>query len=108
MNIDIIIYHHIMEVEINCDRLYHIATGAWKAGCFASAIELGVFECLKEGNKMGKTELAKAVGIDKFGRPEDLFDTLVSMELLSKQDNMYSNSCEVEKYCVKGKEEYMG
>jgi hypothetical protein len=48
------------------------------------------------------------VGVDKFRIPEDFFDALVSMELLSLQNGFYTNAEDVNVYCVKGKEDYMG
>jgi uncharacterized membrane protein len=52
--------------------------------------------------------LARAVGIEMFVRPEDFFDLLVSMEVLDKYNGLYSNTIDVETYCLKEKEEYMG
>jgi hypothetical protein len=68
-----------METQVSSDKLFHIATGPWKASCFCAALELGVFEVLKGGCRLDKDELAKRVGIDKFRVPEDYLDTLVAM-----------------------------
>jgi hypothetical protein len=57
---------------------------------------------------MDKADLAHATGIERFSKPEDFFDFLVSVELLNKNNGLYSNTIDVETYCLKGKEEYMG
>jgi hypothetical protein len=38
-----------MEQRINSNRLDHIARGAWRSACLAAAIELELFEHLKDG-----------------------------------------------------------
>jgi hypothetical protein len=43
-----------MEQRVNSNKLFNIATGVYRTACLTSAIELGVFENLKDGNKLDK------------------------------------------------------
>jgi hypothetical protein len=41
--------------------------------------------------------------------PEDLFDALVALKVLNRDiDNLYYNTLEVEKYCIKDSSHYIG
>jgi hypothetical protein len=48
------------------------------------------------------------VGVEKFHKPEDLYDALVSMSVLEKKVGFYSNAKDVDVYCTLRSEYYMG
>jgi hypothetical protein len=78
------------------------------AQCFAAAFDLGIFDILKQRKKLDKTELTQLVGVEKFHKPEDLYDALVSMGILERIDGFYSNAKDVDVYCTLGSEYFMG
>lgn len=86
-----------------------IANGVWKSSCLAAALELGVFDLLKSTKHLKKEALTEQLGIQSFAIPEDFFDALVTMGLLLRDDEgYYSNPEDVEAFCTKGSENYMG
>ena len=69
-----------------------VASGTQRAQMFASAIEIGLFDKLAKAPLSSK-DLASELNI-KLRQPSDFFDALVSLGLLNKKDNLYSNTPE--------------
>ncbi len=86
--------------------LMQIVNGFQASRILHSAVELGVFEAIK-GNSIEAVELSELCGTN-INTTEILLNALVSMELLSKEENRYSNNESSKRFLLKGSESYIG
>jgi hypothetical protein len=71
-----------------------------------SAIELGVFTILASGPKTAE-QLTVQLGLHSRSAL-DFYDTLVSLEMLEREDGVYRNTPETDHFLVRGKLSYIG
>lgn len=88
------------------DHIYDLYTGAYKPHIIGIALELDVFSRLEAG--LEKVEnIAQACGCSVAGMSR-LLDYLASLNLLIKQNDKYTLSCDATTFLVRGKKSYAG
>ncbi len=88
------------------EEMRKLASGYQPSKLFLAALRVGIFEALGEGGKSG-AELAASLGLD--ARATSIAcNALVSMGLLSGDENGYENSPESAKYLLKKSKDYRG
>ncbi len=95
-----------MELITDVRELTHIAYGFKAAKAMLSALELGVFECLKD-EPGSLDQVAVATGLAE-NRLETLLTALVSLGLLSKTGDLYENAPAVQTFLVSSQATYLG
>jgi len=88
------------------DYLFQLSCGYWKSHILFTAVEFDIFTLIGKGRLTAK-EISQSIHTDKRAT-EMLLNALVSLELLTKQGNYFSNSHISNLYLVKGKPHYMG
>jgi len=92
--------------EQNPGRLLMLGLGFWGAKTFLSAVELGVFTELAKKPADGAA-LSKALGLHPRSS-RDFLDTLVSLGVLQRNGEIYSNSSDAEFFLDAAKPSYVG
>jgi len=88
------------------ERIWEIARGFQPSRVLLSAVELGVFEALGDGEQTS-AEVASKIGAD--ARATDrLMDALVALGLLTKEGQQFANSPDTREFLVTGKPGYAG
>ncbi len=88
------------------EDIHKTATGYQRAKLLLSALSLGLFETLAEGEKSG-AEAASALGLDARAT-EIAANALTAMGLLEKKGERYANGETAARYLVKGSPDYRG
>ncbi len=86
--------------------IMNLTTMYWNSQAFLTANRIGLFEILAKGELN-----AEAIAEQLKTQPRHtklLLDTCVSLELLEKNNNLYSNTPLSDTYLVSGKQAYMG
>lgn len=87
-------------------RLQRISKAFWESAALMSAVELGVFTAISQGhNTIDK--LAHAIAIEPVNA-ERLLTALTAMDLLSRQEEHFSNAADVQRFLVEGEASYAG
>jgi hypothetical protein len=92
--------------QVTPANIMQIGLGFWGSKVLLSAIELGVFSELADGPLEG-AELSRRMGLHERSY-RDFFDALVSLHLLNRVDNDYSNTTETETFLVRNSPAYIG
>lgn len=80
--------------------------GFWASKTLLSAVELGLFTELAKGRANLRT-LSQRLGLhDRSAR--DFLDALVALNLLERQEGIYSNTKETDLFLDRGKPSYVG
>jgi predicted nicotinamide N-methyase len=87
-------------------RLQRISKAFWESAALMSAVELGLFTAIAEGN-YSLESAAAAMAIEPVNA-ERLMTVLVAMNLLSREGDRFSNAADVERFLVAGKPTYAG
>ena len=87
-------------------KLLQVSTAFWASKALSSAVELGVFTQLAKA-PASCAELSKAVGINHRGA-RDLFDALVSLGFLLRENDIYKNTPEAAFYLDENSVDYIG
>ena len=87
-------------------ELLNIVDGYQQTRILFSAIEIGIFERINN-NPSNSAEVSAECGTDS-RYTESILNSLVSMKLLNKKDNIYDNSDAADQYLVKASESYIG
>ena len=87
-------------------EVMQIVNGFQASRILYSAVELGVFEAIK-GDAFEAVYVSEKCGTD-VNSTEILLNALVSMELLEKEENKYSNSESSKRFFLKGSKSYIG
>jgi SAM-dependent methyltransferase len=88
------------------EQIQDLIIAGWKSQTLFSALELGIFDCLKDGNQ-SLTEIATCCNIP----PESgkkLLTACVALGLLEKQGETYTNNPMTQQTLVKGQPTYLG
>jgi SAM-dependent methyltransferase len=88
------------------DRIYELYTGVYKPQIIRIALGLDVFSPLKAGP--AKAEFVAQVCKCEVVGISHLLDYLTSLNILGKQEDEYSLSCEAATFLVRGKKAYAG
>ncbi|MFV1977026.1 MAG: methyltransferase [Candidatus Scalindua sp.] len=91
---------------MNGRDIKEICIGNWKAEAMFTANRMRIFDCLDSGLRSAE-DIAGKLDVDA-GFLERLLNVLVSLGLLSKEDDSFKNSETADNFFVKGKETYMG
>lgn len=92
--------------DLDAERVNEMARMFWYSAILRAGIKLDVFSLL-EDSKRTSTEVARS--IEASPRYVQAFlDSCVSLELLEKRGDTYSNSNLASKFLAKGKKEYVG
>lgn len=88
------------------ERIWEIARGFQPSRVLLSAVELGIFEALGDGEQTS-AEVASKIGAD--ARATDrLMDALVALGLLTNEGQQFANSPDTREFLVTGKPDYAG
>jgi hypothetical protein len=87
-------------------RLQRISKAFWESAAFMSAIELGTFTAISNGNDSVESA-ARAMDIQPVNA-ERLLMVLTAMELVERNGDTFANAPDVERFLVQGKPTYAG
>ncbi len=87
-------------------RLQRISKAFWESAALMSAVELGAFTAVADGNDT-IAKAARAMEIEPVNA-ERLLTVLVSMGLLGRDGERFSNAPDVDRFLVEGKPTYAG
>ncbi|MDN3514518.1 MAG: acetylserotonin O-methyltransferase [Candidatus Brocadia sp.] len=90
----------------NIDYLLHLSCGYWKSHILFTAVEFDLFTLINKGSLTAK-EISQSIHTNERAT-EMLLNALVSLELLTKEENSYKNSHASNLYLIKGGSQYMG
>ena len=88
------------------DYLFQLSCGYWKSHILFTAVEFDIFTLIGKG-KLTARDISQSIHTDERAT-EMLLNALVSIELLTKHENYYSNSHISNFHLVKGAPRYMG
>lgn len=81
-------------------NIFNLGVGFWASKTLLSAVELGLFTELAKGRANLRT-LSQRLGLhDRSAR--DFLDALVALNLLERQDGIYSNTKETDLFLDRG------
>jgi predicted nicotinamide N-methyase len=87
-------------------RLQRISKGFWESAALMSAVELGVFTAIANGQDT-IASMANAIQIEPVNA-ERLLTALVAMELIIRDGDRFSNTEDVDRFLVEDKPTYAG
>jgi hypothetical protein len=90
----------------NPGRVMELGLGFWGSKTLLSAIELGAFTELADGPCDGD-ELATRLGLHPRSA-SDFLDALVALGMLTREDGVYSNTIETDRFLDRRKPSYVG
>ncbi|AQG98491.1 methyltransferase [Burkholderia sp. KK1] len=92
--------------SLDPQRVLQIGMGFWAAKALLSAVELGVFTELANGPRSAD-ELAQALELHPRAKL-DFLDTLVALDLLTREDGRYANATDAGFFLDRNKPSYVG
>ncbi|HZD26396.1 MAG TPA: methyltransferase [Alphaproteobacteria bacterium] len=92
--------------RVDTVRLQTVMKGFWESAALMSAVELGLFTAISNGNDTVATA-AQAIDIAPLNA-ERLMTALTAMTLLERDGDRFRNAPDVERFLVKGKPTYAG
>ena len=95
-----------MDKQLTPESILHLGLGFWASKTLLSAVEVGLFTYLAEGPRDAKT-----VAIDLELHPKsirDFLDTLVSVGMLERAGEKYTNSATTDRFLDRNKRSYVG
>jgi len=94
------------DVATTPDAILQLGLGFWGSKALLSAVELGLFTTLADGPRTGKSLMAE-LGLQSRGTI-DLFDALVSLGMLERSGEEYSNTATTDLFLDRNKPSYVG
>lgn len=88
------------------ERVLQLGLAFWGAKALLSAVELGVFTALANGAQSAD-ELTEALGLHPRSAL-DFLDTLVALQLLTRNDGRYANAPDTDFFLDRQKPSYVG
>ncbi len=88
------------------DYLLQLSCGYWKSQALFTAVEFDIFTMINKG-KLTAKEISQAIGANERATGM-LLNALVSLDLLTKQEDYYTNSSLSNCYLIKGNPYYLG
>jgi SAM-dependent methyltransferase len=95
-----------MNAQPNPERLLQMGMAFWASKALLSAVELGVFTQLASGPRTAQ-DLAQALELHPRGAL-DFLDTLVALNLLTREDGRYANASDADFFLDRDKPSYVG
>ena len=95
-----------MNAQPNPERLLQMGMAFWASKALLSAVELGVFTQLANGPRQAE-DLAQALELHPRGAL-DFLDTLVALNLLTREDGRYANASDADFFLDREKPSYVG
>ncbi|GJH12228.1 methyltransferase [Caballeronia novacaledonica] len=95
-----------MNAQPNPERLLQMGMAFWASKALLSAVELGVFTQLANGPRQAE-DLAQALELHPRGAL-DFLDTLVALNLLTRDDDRYANASDADFFLDREKPSYVG
>ncbi|KAK48993.1 methyltransferase [Caballeronia jiangsuensis] len=95
-----------MNAQPNPERLLQMGMAFWASKTLLSAVELGVFTQLTSGPRTAQ-DLAQALELHPRGAL-DFLDTLVALNLLTREDGRYANASDADFFLDRDKPSYVG
>jgi hypothetical protein len=95
-----------MDEQIGPDAILQLGLGFWGSKALLSAVELGLFTTLAQGPLTGKALMAE-LGLQPRGTI-DFLDALVSLEMLERSGETYSNTAATDIFLDRNKPSYVG
>src|SRR4249919_1086197 len=92
--------------NLSPERFMQIGMGFWAAKAVMSAVELGVSTELAKGAKSAE-QLAEATNVHARSA-RDFFDTLVALNIIEREGDIYRNTPEADYFLDKAKPSYVG
>ncbi|HUR45037.1 MAG TPA: methyltransferase [Candidatus Saccharimonadales bacterium] len=95
-----------MNKPANAEQILQLGLGFWGSKTLLSAVELGVFTELAKGS-LDASRLGIRLGLHPRSA-RDFLDALVSLQMLQRNGDLYSNTAETDLYLDRGKPAYVG
>ena len=95
-----------MAQAVSLDRIMELGMAFWGSKALLSAVELGVFSELAKGPQDAET-LQRQIGLHPRSA-RDFFDALVALGMLDRQNGLYINTPETDRYLDLAKSTYLG
>ncbi len=92
--------------DFSPERIMALASGFWGSKVLLSAVELGLFTELAKG-PMDSNTLSQRLNLHPRGA-RDFYDALVSLGMLVRTGELYSNTPETDHFLDRGKPSYIG
>lgn len=92
--------------HLNADYLLQLSCGYWKSHVLFTAVGFDLFTILNRGRRTAK-EISQTIQANERAT-EMLLNALVSLDLLTKQENYYANSVLSNRHLIKGNPYYLG
>jgi SAM-dependent methyltransferase len=96
----------IMTERPSFEGILQVAFGFWASKALLSAVEIGLFTELADG-PLDAGRLTSRLGIQNRGA-RDLFDALVGLGMLNRDDGQYSNTAATDFFLDRSKPTYIG
>jgi hypothetical protein len=93
--------------QVNPNAIMELGFGFWGSKTLLSAIELGVFSELADGQALDGDELCERLGLHP-RCARDFFDALVALGMLEREDGRYANTPATDRFLDRAKPFYMG
>lgn len=88
------------------DRLLQLGLGFWASKTLLSAVELGIFSFLAQGGRTADA-IAEAAGLHDRSAC-DFLDALVALQLLERDNGVYRNTPDADRFLDRAKPSYVG
>src|SRR5437762_1745791 len=95
-----------MDEHVTPDAIMQLGLGFWGSKALLSAVELGLFTTLARGPMAAKAVMAE-LGLQPRGTI-DWLDALVSLGMLERSDDKYSNTASTDLFLDRDKPSYVG
>ena len=95
-----------MTQKLTTVRLQRICKGFWDSAALMSAVELGVFTAIANGDNT-ISKVAAQVDIEELNA-ERLMVALAGLNLLERDGDLFTNAPDVDRFLVEGKPSYAG
>ncbi len=92
--------------DLSPERIMALASGFWGSKVLLSAVELGLFTELAKG-PLDSNTLSQRLNLHPRGA-RDFYDALVSLGMLARTGELYSNTPETDRFLDRGKPSYIG
>jgi SAM-dependent methyltransferase len=96
----------VMPSTVNPDKIMQLGLGFWGSKTLLSAIEIGLFTELGNG-PLTAPELTDRLKLHPRSA-RDFFDALVSLGMLERDNEVYRNTAETDRFLVRDKLSYLG
>jgi phospholipid N-methyltransferase len=98
--------YNMKGARLKPDHLMELGFGFQASKTLLAAVKLGVFDVLSDSPQT-KEQLEDDLGLHPRSSA-DFFDALVALDVLDREDSVYSNTPEAEAFLVSGKPSYIG